>query len=293
MSSSDGELTRRELLVAGALAAGYALAAGPVSAEAILTDDRGLVAGGVEIPQEDGPVPAYRARPDSEGPFPVVLVVHEIFGVHEYIRDVCRRLAKQGFLAVAPDLYRRQGDVSKIGSIGEIIQGVVRKVPDSQVISDLDAALEWAHENHGSKGPAGVTGFCWGGRIVWLYAAWRRNGVVGAAWYGRLVGEEREETPAHPIDVADKRLGPVLGLYGGADRGIPLDSVFAMRKALAESNPHSEILIFPEAPHGFHADYRPSYRPEDAREAWGRMLEWFRRRGVGDEERAADCPPAS
>jgi carboxymethylenebutenolidase len=292
LRSSDGELTRRELLVAGALAAGYALAARPVSAQAILTDSEGLVAGPVEIPGKDAPLPAYRARPDSEGDFPVVLVVHEIFGVHEYIRDVCRRLAKQGFLAVAPDLYWRQGDVSEIGSIQEIIERVVRKVPDSQVLSDLDAALDWAHRHQGAGGPAGVTGFCWGGRIVWLYAALRGNGVVGAAWYGRLDGGAREQTPRHPIDLAGEELGPVLGLYGGADPGIPLDTVFAMRKELAESNPRSEILIFPEAPHGFHADYRPSYRREDAREAWGRMLEWFRRQGVGDEERAVDPPPA-
>jgi carboxymethylenebutenolidase len=281
--SSEGDLTRRELLVAGAVAAGYALAAGPVSAEAITTDTDGLVVGKVEIPQADGPLPAYRAQPATGASFPVVIVVHEIFGVHEYIRDVCRRLAKEGFLAVAPELYRRQGDVSQLESIQDILDRVVTRVPDAQVLGDLDATLAWTRRNGGDAERAAITGFCWGGRIVWLYAAHNPELKAGVAWYGRLVGAVGDATPRHPIDLAEAELAPVLGLYGGADHGIPLETVFRMRKKLAEAERESEIMIFPTAPHGFHADYRESYRPLAAREAWRRMLAWFRRQGMGGE----------
>jgi carboxymethylenebutenolidase len=276
-SEREDRLTRRELLVSGALAAGYALAARPVRAEAIRTDAAGLVAGPVEIPTADRSISAYRARPQGAGPFPVVLVVHEIFGVHEYIRDVCRRLAHAGFLALAPDLYARQGDPTRLASVDAIVAEIVGRVPDAQVMSDLDAAAAWAATDGGDPRRLLVTGFCWGGRIVWLYAAHRPDLAAGAAWYGRLTGPTRPETPEQPLDVADRRLAPVLGLYGAEDAGIPLESVFAMRKKLAQARSASEIVVFPGAPHGFHADYRESYRAMPAEEGWRRMLEWFRR----------------
>jgi carboxymethylenebutenolidase len=308
-SERPGGLTRRELLVSGTLAAGYALAARPVRAEAIRTDAASLRAGPVEIPAADRVLPAYRARPDGAGPFPVVLVVHEIFGVHEYIRDVCRRLARAGYLAVAPDLYLRQGDPTRAASVDAIVGEIVARVPDAQVMADLDATAAWAASEGGdlagkaaerprSEAPRGkpsrepseaprtglfVTGFCWGGRIVWLYAAHRRGLGAGAAWYGRLTGPVRPETPEHPVDLAERLLAPVLGLYGAEDAGIPLEGVFAMRKQLAQAGSASEIVVFPEAPHGFHADYRESYRPMAAEEGWRRMLEWFQRHAAGPE----------
>jgi len=281
VASSDRRLTRREILVSGAAAAGYALAARPVAADPIRTAPEGLVTGSVSIPGERGPVPAWRARPEGEGPFPVVLVVHEIFGVHEYIRDVCRRLAHEGWLAVAPDLYHRHGDVSELESVDAILEQVVRRVPDAEVLADLDATLAWAGGASGDADRAGITGFCWGGRIVWLYAAHQPRLRAGVAWYGRLTGAERPETPRHPIDVAGELHAPVLGLYGEADAGIPLDSVAAMRRALHEADGESEILLFPGAPHGFHADYRPSYRELAAQEGWRRLRAWLRENGAG------------
>jgi carboxymethylenebutenolidase len=280
-SERPGGLTRRELLVSGTLAAGYALAVRPVRADAIRTDATSLVAGPVEIPIADRRIPAYRARPEGEGPFPVVLVVHEIFGVHEYIRDVCRRLARAGYLAIAPDLYVRHGDPTRLPSIQAIVDEIVARVPDAQVMSDLDAAAAWSASEHGDPKQVFATGFCWGGRIVWLYAAHRRDLAAGAAWYGRLRGPVRAETPEHPLDLTERRLAPVLGLYGAADAGIPLEDVLAMRKQLAAAASPSEIVVFPEAPHGFHADYRESYRPMPAEEGWRRMLEWFRRHAAG------------
>jgi carboxymethylenebutenolidase len=273
---AEGAWSRRELLAAGAAAAaGYTLAAGPVRAAAIRTPATGLLAGTVEIPVPGAPMPAYRARPEGAGPFPVCLVVHEIFGVHEYVRDVCRRLARGGYLALAPDLYRRVADVSGMDSAREIIDEVVPRVPDATVLSDLDTARAWAAGHGGDPERTFVTGFCWGGRIVWLYAAHRPDTSAGVAWYGRLVGAEREATPRHPADVAEGPMAPVLGLYGGRDGGIPPDSVEAMRKRLAASGGKSRIRVFPEAPHGFHADYRRSYREADAREGWRELLAWF------------------
>jgi carboxymethylenebutenolidase len=277
---SDPTLSRRELLAAGAVTAGYALAVRPVRAEAIHTDTAGLEAGMVEVPASDGPIPAYRARPAGGGTRPVVLVVHEIFGVHEYIRDVCRRLAKAGYLALAPDLYHRQGDVSGLASVQEIIERVVMRVPDAQVMADLDATLAYARAHGGDPRLAFVTGFCWGGRIVWMYAGHSPALTAGVAWYGRLAGAPRPETPSQPIDLAVADLPPVLGLYGGQDAGIPLETVHAMRKKLAEGASSSEIAVFPEAPHGFHADYRGSYRQGDAEAGWRRMLAWFRSHGA-------------
>ena len=273
---ASGALSRREFLAAGAAAAaGYTLAAGPVRAAAIRTDAAGLVAGAVEIPVPDAPMAAYRAMPEGEGPFPVCLVVHEIFGVHEYIRDVCRRLAKRGYLALAPDLYRRVADVSGMTDARRIIDEVVPKVPDATVLADLDAARTWARNHGGDSLRTFVTGFCWGGRIVWLYAAHRPGLSAGVAWYGRLVGSERPGTPRHPLELASGPMAPVLGLYGGQDAGIPLASVEAMRKQLAAAGDKSRIRVFPDAPHGFHADYRRSYREADARAGWQDLLAWF------------------
>jgi carboxymethylenebutenolidase len=247
----------------------------------ISTDTTGLEAGEVKIPVADGQIPAYRAMPASGGPFPVVLVVQEIFGVHEHIKDVCRRFAKLGYCAVAPELYARQGDVSKISDIQEIMNSVVAKVPDAQVMSDLDAAVAWAGKS--SKGDVkklGITGFCWGGRIVWLYAAHNPQLTAGVAWYGRLVGQTNDLTPKFPLDVVADLKAPVLGLYGGADQGIPNYTVEKMQAALKAANKPSEIVLYPDTPHGFHADYRSSYRAEQAQDGWKRLQEWFKKHGV-------------
>jgi carboxymethylenebutenolidase len=273
-------ITRRSLLVTGAVAAGYALAVRPIAAETITTDAEGLVAGDVEIPTSDIQMRAYRARP-AQGPKPpIVLVVQEIFGVHEHIRDVCRRLAKQGYLAIAPDLYQRQGDVTKMTDIQQIVRDVVAKVPDAQVLSDLDAAVTWAG-TEGDMQRLAITGFCWGGRIVWLYAARSSALRAGVAWYGRLAPRGVDVPGArHPLDVAAELKAPVLGLYGGKDDGIPLDTVEKMREALKAAGKPSEIVVYPDAPHGFHADYRPSYREVDAKDGFKRMLDWFKKHGV-------------
>jgi carboxymethylenebutenolidase len=274
------DFTRREFVVT-TLAAGFALAVQPISAETITTDTQGLEAGEVKIPVADGEMPAYRAMPATGGPFPVILVVQEIFGVHEHIKDICRRLAKLGYLAVAPELYARQGDVSKITDFREIISKVVSKVPDAQVLSDLDATVAWAKQSgKGNVAKLGITGFCWGGRIVWLYAAHNKNVKAGVAWYGRLTGDKDELHPKQPLDLVDSLQAPVLGLYGGADMGIPVDTVEKMRAALKQANKPSEIVLYPDTPHGFYADYRPSYRKEQADDAWKRMQAWFKKHGV-------------
>ena len=271
----------RRGFVMTSLAAGFALAAQPVSAQTITTDTKGLEAGEVKIPVTDGEIPAYRALPDDGGPFPVILVVQEIFGVHEHIKDICRRLAKLGYLAVAPELYARQGDVSKIKDFREIISKVVSKVPDTQVMSDLDAAVAWAKgTGKGDVAKLGITGYCWGGRIVWLYAAHNPNLKAGVAWYGRLVGEADELHPKHPIDLVGSIKAPVLGLYGEADQGIPVASVEKMRAALKEAGKTAEIVLYPDTPHAFFADYRPSYRKDKAEDGWKRMLDWFKKYGV-------------
>jgi carboxymethylenebutenolidase len=263
------------------LPTGFALAAQPVSATAITTDTNGLSAGEVSIPAGDRDIPGYRAMPYSGKTFPLILVIQEIFGVHEHIRDVCRRLAKIGYMAVAPDLYSRQGDVSAMQDIQEIVSKVVSKVPDSQVISDLDAAVEWAgRSGAGDINRLGATGFCWGGRMVWLYAAHNPRLKAGVAWYGRLMSPSNEMTPKHPLDVAADLKAPVLGLYGGNDPTIPLDLVEKMRSALRAAGKPSEIVVYPEAPHGFFADYRPSYRKEAAEDGWRRLQAWFRDHGV-------------
>ncbi len=273
------EVTRREFATA-TLAAGFALAVLPVSADTITTDTSGIDAGEVKIPVSDGTIPGYRAMPDKGDSFPTILVVQEIFGVHEHIKDVCRRLAKLGYFAVAPELYARQGDVSKLTEFPEILK-IVKKVPDSQVMSDLDAAVAYAK----STGKAdteklGITGFCWGGRIVWLYSAHNPKLKAGVAWYGRLVDDKSELQPKHPVDLAAEIKAPILGLYGGADQGIPVTSVDAMRTALGAAGKSADIHVYPDTPHAFFADYRPSFRKEQAEDGWKRMLDWFKKNGV-------------
>ncbi|HEY1600468.1 MAG TPA: dienelactone hydrolase family protein [Pirellulales bacterium] len=274
------EFTRRDFVVT-TLSTGFALAVLPVSAETITTDDKGIVAGEVKIPVTDGEIPAYRAEPTGAGPFPVVLVVQEIFGVHEHIKDICRRFAKLGYLAIAPEMYARQGDVSKMENIAEIIAKVVSKVPDKQVLSDLDATVAWAKKSgKGNTAKLAITGFCWGGRVVWLYSAHNPDLKAGVAWYGRLVTNTDELHPKNPIDLVDDLKAPVLGLYGGADQGIPVASVEQMKEALKKANKPCEIVLYPDTPHGFHADYRPTYRQDKADDGWKRLLEWFKKNGV-------------
>jgi carboxymethylenebutenolidase len=277
----EKDWSRREFVVT-VLASGFALSVQPVSAQTITTDDKGLTAGEVKVPTKDGQMPAYRAMPAAAGPFPVVLVVQEIFGVHEHIKDLCRRLAKAGYFAVAPELYARQGDVSQLKDIQEIISSVVSKVPDSQVMSDLDATVEWGGgTGKADTGRLAITGFCWGGRITWLYCAHNPKVKAGVAWYGRLVGQASALMPKNPIDVATALRVPVLGLYGGADQGISVQSVEEMRTALSRGTSGSELVVYPEAPHGFNADYRASYRKEAAEDGWKRMLAWFHAHGAG------------
>lgn len=274
--------TTRRGFVTSTLAAGFALAVQPVSAETITTDAKGLEAGEVKIPVgKEDTIPAYRAMPEKGGPFPVVLVVQEIFGVHEHIKDICRRFAKLGYLAIAPDLYVRQGDVSNIKEIPDIIAKVVSKVPDKQVMSDLDSTVAWVKKSgKGDTDKLGITGFCWGGRIVWLYSAHNANVKAGVAWYGRLVGKPDELHPKNPIDLVESLKAPVLGLYGEADTGIPKESVEKMRAALKDAKKPGEIVLYPDTPHGFHADYRATYRKENAEDGWKRLQAWFKKNGV-------------
>jgi len=276
--------TRRGFLVT-ALGAGFALAVQPVMAQtAIATSTDGLLAGEISVPTADGAMPAYRAQPAQGGNFPVILVVQEIFGVHEHIKDICRRLAKLGYQAIAPEMFARQGDPRQYSAIPDIISNVVSKVPDSQVMQDLDACVAWAKANGGDSKRLGITGFCWGGRITWLYAAHNPGVKAGVAWYGRLVGAAGAMTPKHPVDIAGELNGPVLGLYGGLDQGIPLDSVDKMQAALASgakpASRASKIHVYDNAPHAFNADYRASYRKEEADNGWQRMQAWFKQHGV-------------
>jgi carboxymethylenebutenolidase len=252
---------------------------GSASDQTITTDSKGLIAGDVKISVADGEITGYCARPDSDGPFPVALIAYEVFGLQEHIKDICRRFAKEGHLAIAPDLYHRQGDVSKLTDF-EAIFKIVSKVPDAQVMSDLDAAVAWADKNKGDAKKLGVTGFCWGGRIVWLYAAHTPNLKAGAAWYGPLVRDSTELQPKNPIDLVPELKAPVLGLYGEQDQGIPLDTVDKMREALKKAGNPSEIIVYPDAPHGFFADIRPSYRKEAAQDGWRRLLAWFKKYGA-------------
>ena len=273
------QVTRREFVVT-ALSSGFALAVQPVSAATITTDSNGLETGEATIGRSYDTIPGYFARPATGEKFPTILVVQEIFGVHEHIKDVCRRLAKRGYLAIAPELFFRQGDVGKMKDINEILEKVVAKVPDAQVMKDLDSTVAWAEANKGDIKRLGIAGFCYGGRITWLYAAHNREVKAGVAWYGRLQGVAGANQPKHPIDLVKDLTVPVLGLYGGKDQGIPVSDVEDMQNELKGAQSKSEIVIYAEAPHGFHADYRQSYRKEAAEDGWRKTLEWFATHGV-------------
>ena len=277
----DMPLSRRGFVVTS-LATGFAAAAMPVSAQTMIkTDSVGLDAKEVSIPVADGKIPGYRARPAKPGKYPTVLVVQEIFGVHEHIKDVCRRFAKAGYYAIAPELYARQGDASKISDIPTVLREIVSKVSDKQVMSDLDAAVAIAAKSgYADTGKLGITGFCWGGRVVWLYAAHNPKLKAGVAWYGPIKRDATANTPKHPLDLAAEMKAPVLGLYGGADQGIPNDTVEMMKDALKKANKKHEIVLYPDTPHGFHADYRPSYRKDKAEDGWKRLLAWFKANGA-------------
>lgn len=274
----------RRGFIATTVAAGFSLAAGPAVAQtAISTDANGLVAGKIDIPTSDGKIPAYRAAPQGKKNLPTVIVVQEIFGVHEYIQDVCRRLAHQGYLAIAPELYARQGDPSKYTEIPKLQAEVVSKVPDAQVQGDLDATAAWATSNGGNPDRLGILGFCWGGRQVWLYAAHNPKLKAGAAWYGQLAGQPSDLKPKTALGLVDDLKAPVYGAYGGKDAGISQADVDRMRIELAKgpaAAKASRIDIYPDAPHAFHADYRPSYRKAEAEQAWSRMLDWFKQNGL-------------
>lgn len=262
---------------------GFARAVQPVTPAMIVTDAAGLVAGEIDIPLADGALAAYRAAPQGAEKPPLVLVVSEIFGVHEHIKDVCRRLAKLGYYAIAPALFARQGDPAALPGIPEIIDQIVSRTPDAQVLADLDATLAWAAAEGADPARLAVTGFCWGGRITWLYAAHNPRVKAGVAWYGKLVGPVNAITPRHPTAVAGQLQAPVLGLYGGEDPGIPLATVADMQAALKQGSAAAQVStihVYPGAPHAFHADYRPSYRPAEAADGWQRMLLWFVQNGV-------------
>ncbi len=263
-----------------ALGAGFALAVQPVAAATIVTPTDGLDTAEVEITVADRTIPGYRARPAGGKGEAVVLVTQEIFGVHEHIRDLCRRLAQAGYYAIAPDLYVRQGDPTRVEDIKTLVSTIVAKVPDDQVMSDLDFTAAFAGQEGADDAKLGITGFCWGGRIVWLYAAHQPNLKAGVAWYGKLTGEPDPLHPRHPVDVAGALKAPVLGLYGGKDGGIPQESVEAMRAALGPDS-KSSIHVYPDAPHGFNADYRDSYVEADAKDGWAKMLAFFKANGVG------------
>jgi carboxymethylenebutenolidase len=277
------DFSRRDF-VRTSVGSGFAAAVMPIAAQTVIkTDSNGLVAGEVTIPVGDFKMPAYRAAPVGKANAPVVLVVSEIFGVHEHIADVARRFAKAGYFAIAPELFVRQGDAGSYGEIAKLIAEVVSKVPDPQVMGDLDASVAWAKAQGADTGRVAVTGFCWGGRITWLYAAHSPAVKAGVAWYGRLVGNTSALNPANPVDLAGKLNAPVLGLYGAADTGIPLDTVDKMKTALAAGSAaakRSEFVVYPDAPHAFHADYRPSFRKDAAEDGWKRCLAWFRANGV-------------
>ncbi len=285
--STEAGANRRTALKA-ALGVGYAASAMPIMAQtAIKTSSDGLKTGETTFEVNGFKVPAYFAAPEGKKNLPVVLVIQEIFGVHEYIADTARRFAKAGYLAIAPDLYARQGDARKYTETAKLMAELVSKVPDAQVMSDLDGAVKWAGANGGNLKKVAITGFCWGGRITWLYAEQSKNVKAGVAWYGRLVGTSSAVTPKHPLELAAGLNAPVLGLYGGQDAGIPLTTVNQMKDAMAEAAAKgnkaakaSEFVVYPQAPHAFHADYRPSYRKEAAADGFQRALDWFKTHGV-------------
>ena len=276
------DVNRREF-VRTAVGSSFAAAVLPVGAQTVKTDSSGLSVGEVTVMVGDFKMPAYRAAPAGKTNLPVVLVISEIFGVHEHIADVARRFAKLGYLAIAPELFVRQGDAQSYGEIGKLIAEVVGKVPDRQVMADLDATVAWAKANGGDTARLAVTGFCWGGRITWLYAAHNPALRAGVAWYGRLVGPTNALQTTQAVGIAAKLQAPVLGLYGEKDAGIPLDSVAQMKTALANGSAaarKSEFVVYPDAQHAFNADYRPSYQADAAQNGWRRCLAWFKANGV-------------
>jgi len=272
-------LARRGFVMTG-LMSGLTLATTRVVAQALHTDTAGLIAGEAQVPVVDGQLPAYYARPEGNGPYPVVLVIEEIFGVHDYIKDICRRLAKAGYLAVAPELYARLADLSQMTDVQQIIRDVISKAPDAMVLSDLDSTAAWAAANGGDARRLGVTGFCRGGRATWLYAAHNPALRAAVAWYGPVAGPTSPIQPHNPLDLADQLKCPLLGLYGGQDASIKGTDVEAAASKARAAGKTVEIVIYPDAPHGFHADYRPSYRAQDAAAGWQRLLTWFRRYGL-------------
>jgi carboxymethylenebutenolidase len=284
LNSKDASAPTRRLALKTALGLGYAASAAPLMAQtAVKTSSEGLIEGEVVIDVNGFKMPAYRSAPKGKSNLPVVLVISEIFGVHEYIADVTRRFAKAGYLAIAPELFVRQGDPSSYGEMGKLIAEVISKVPDAQVMADLDATLQWAGKNGGNANRAAITGFCWGGRITWLYAAHNPKLKAGVAWYGRVEGQTNANNPKHPVDLAVQLKAPVLGLYGGEDAGIPVTSVNNMKEVLAlaasrgnKAAKASEFVLYRDAPHAFHADYRPSYRAAPATDGWNRALAWFK-----------------
>ncbi|HEY4083544.1 MAG TPA: dienelactone hydrolase family protein [Burkholderiaceae bacterium] len=276
------DFSRRDF-VRTAVGSGFAAAVLPVTAQTIKTTSDGLDVGEIFIPVGDFKMPAYRALPAGRKNAPVILVISEIFGVHEHIADVARRFAHLGYMAIAPELFVRQGDAGSYGEISKLYNEVIMKVPDAQVMGDLDATVAWAKAQGGDTSRLGITGFCWGGRIVWLYSAHNPGLKAGVAWYGKLVGAPTELQPVNPIDLTARLKAPVLGLYGGADPGIPVDTVDKMKTALAQGSPaarKSTFQVYPDTPHAFNADYRPSYRKEAADDGWKRALEWFKANGV-------------
>ena len=276
---SDG-CDRRDFLKV-ALGTGFAAAVMPVSAQTVVqTDAIGLTVGDVILTVGDQKVPVYRAQPEGKSNLPVVLVISEIFGVHEHIADIARRFAKLGYLALAPELFVRQGDPSSYGTVAELLKEIIAKVPDAQVMGDLDACVAWAKANGGNVEKLAITGFCWGGRITWLYSAHNPSVKAGVAWYGKLVGDQTALTPSYPVDIAADLKTPVLGLYGGKDEGISQPSIEQMKAALAKGTSKSEFVIYPNSGHAFNADYRPSYVEADAKDGWKRCLAWFREHGV-------------
>jgi carboxymethylenebutenolidase len=281
----DFAITRRVFAATG-LVAGFTLCTGPLNAAAIVTDANGLDAGEVSIPVSDGNIPGYRAKPSGKTHLPMILVVQEVFGVHEHIRDICRRLAHQGYYAIAPSLYARYGDPGKydMNTVQQLMTDIVSKVPDAEVMSDLDATVGFASLDGGDVKHLGITGFCWGGRIVWLYTAHNSDVKAGAAWYGPLRGPQPVNPlrPKYPLDIADEVKAPVLGLYGGLDKGITAADIADMNAALQKAGHRkSHIETFADAQHGFFADYRPSYNEKDAKQGWSKLLAWFRSNGVG------------
>ncbi len=278
------DVPSRRTALKAALGVGYAASALPVMAQtAVKTSSDGLKTGETTVEVNGFKVPVFYAMPEGKTNLPVILVTQEIFGVHEYIADTARRFAKAGYMAVAPELFARQGDPTKYGEIAKLMAEIVSKVPDAQVMADLDGVVKWAAANGGNAKKVGITGFCWGGRITWLYAAHNPAVKAGVAWYGRLVGQSTALTPKHPVDIAAGLHGPVLGLYGGQDGGIPLTTVNQMKEALAVGGAaakKSEFVVYPDAPHAFHADYRPSYRKGPAEDGWKNALAWFKANGL-------------